>query len=334
MLACGFRITLRVKTIFALLSMVVLISGSLKANQNPWAVVALREEFGMFDLLRIDSSGREVSVNLSTVELVKGRLVNRVEFRGDAQGEGSNMKIDSMSHLIDEISEEIDSLRARGWKPKEGDSSSSIGALDADGTPIPMDGPMWDCMLIEFTDKGATVRGGFGLINYVSLVLNEVQKQGQSLSKTSGVVIRGPQFTEFFESLGPEQSLVISNPATVKLLKKVGTFVPKPYPKEFQKIFENPNPIFRTSMSGFNFVFWKVQPAGITDQEAENIARKACEGIASLPDDVKVEIARRDDSITVTFPITPIPNTLHGDYHAQITLDAKSGEVLFFLGSQ
>jgi len=323
-----------VKSIFALLGLFVLISGSLRANENPWAVVAVREEFGVFDLLRIDSNGKEISVSLSTVELVKGALVNRVEFKGGVQKAASSMKTDSIPHLVGKVSEDIDSLRARGCKPKEEDPNSSIGFLDADGTPIPVDGPSWDCMLIEFTDKGVIVRRAFGLIKYVSLVLSEVQKQGVSLYKTSGVVIQGPQFPEFFESLGPDKSLVISNPATVKLLKKVGTFVPQPYPREFQKIFENPNPIFSSSMSGQDFFFWKVQPEGITDQEAESIARKACEGNANLPDDVKAEIVQRDDAITVTFPITPIPDTLHGDYHAQVTLDAKTGEVLFFLGSQ
>jgi hypothetical protein len=72
-----------------------------------------------------------------------------------------------------------------------------------------------------------------------------------------------------------------------------------------------------------------------TDQEAITAARAAAKGKIEIPDNAPVSVTFHNDRgvVTVIFRQIPIPDTLHGDYHAYVELDITTGETLFIAGS-
>lgn len=68
----------------------------------------------------------------------------------------------------------------------------------------------------------------------------------------------------------------------------------------------------------------------LSEDQAIARAREAVDGVADVPDDVDGEVTTR---LVVTFPWEHPPGELGSDYHAQVVLDAETGEVVQILGA-
>ena len=71
----------------------------------------------------------------------------------------------------------------------------------------------------------------------------------------------------------------------------------------------------------------------MTREKAIETARAACAGKVAIPENAPVRISEADGKVTVIFVQELPPGALGGDYHAKVTLDATSGEVMEILGS-
>lgn len=72
----------------------------------------------------------------------------------------------------------------------------------------------------------------------------------------------------------------------------------------------------------------------ISRKRAIAAARKAIRGKVSLPKGTPIDVQDEGAAVIVTFKTVLKPGTLGADYHARVTLDAKTGKVLKILGSQ
>lgn len=70
----------------------------------------------------------------------------------------------------------------------------------------------------------------------------------------------------------------------------------------------------------------------ISDEGAVHLAREAVAGAVQLPDDARAEVHREDGTVVVVFPTDLPPGVRGPDYHARVTLDAVTGEVIDILG--
>jgi hypothetical protein len=73
-----------------------------------------------------------------------------------------------------------------------------------------------------------------------------------------------------------------------------------------------------------------------TDEEAVVAAKSAVDGRISIPGTapVKVTFDYELGIVMVTFVQIPIPNALHGDYHAYVELELTTGKPVLILGPQ
>ena len=70
----------------------------------------------------------------------------------------------------------------------------------------------------------------------------------------------------------------------------------------------------------------------ISETRAVELARAACAGKAEIPAGVKPLVTNEGGRIVVVFPATLPPGTRGADWHAKVTLDAKTGAVIEVLG--
>ncbi|MCW1914889.1 hypothetical protein OJ996_14975 [Luteolibacter sp. GHJ8] len=71
----------------------------------------------------------------------------------------------------------------------------------------------------------------------------------------------------------------------------------------------------------------------MTREKAIESARAACAGKVAVPESAPVRVSEANGKVTVIFVQELPPGALGGDYHAKVTLDATSGEVIEILGS-
>lgn len=74
--------------------------------------------------------------------------------------------------------------------------------------------------------------------------------------------------------------------------------------------------------------------ARLSRKKAIALAKRAIRGKVSYPPDTPIEVRERGKETIVTFKTVLKPGTLGADYHAQVTLDSKTGKVVQVLGSQ
>ena len=312
------------KALFVFLILIMVIFSQVQARDyDDWSVIALREEFGEMEVGRIDSDG---TINVLNCEMDNSMSNEAWRLTGvRVRSIGFSRVVDK--HLA-QLSSAIDSWQTMDWR-KEPDPFADMG----NDPPIPMDGPHWRYLLIKWGEGKAwvrTINGSAGIGSKVKTLLGLVGQEIHPETLKSGVVVNDGLL---WEPVTDSPLQEVTDASSLNLLKRVGIFMPEPYPEEFKDFLKGSGSVSSVAVGGRAFNIWRVNPQGITDEEAERIARQACEGKASLPHDVKVEIVRRDNSIVVTFPIPFDPNVLQGDYHAQITLDANTGKVFFFKGS-
>jgi len=70
----------------------------------------------------------------------------------------------------------------------------------------------------------------------------------------------------------------------------------------------------------------------ISETRAIELARAACAGKAEIPAGVRPRVSLADGKYVVVFPADLPPGTRGADYHAKVTLDAKTGAVIEVLG--
>lgn len=312
-----------VRVLFISLTLIMVIFSQVQAKDEDWSIVALREEFGRMQVIRIDSDGTINILNCETDHSMINEAWRLTEVR--TRSIGFSRVVDK--HMA-QLSNAIDSWQTMEWK-KEPDPFEDVG----NDPPIPVDGPHWRYLFIKWGEGKAwvrTINGSAGVGSSVRTLIELIKQGATPQALKSGVVVNDGLLWADVNDNHPHE---VTDARSLSLLKRTGIFIPDPYPKEFEEVLEVTDQTSSVEVGGRAFNIWRVSPQGITDGEAERIARQACEGRASLPDDVKVEIVRRDNSIVVTFPIPFDPNVLQGDYHAQITLDANTGKVLFFMGS-
>jgi len=83
----------------------------------------------------------------------------------------------------------------------------------------------------------------------------------------------------------------------------------------------------------FNTIIIEVTEQLIAENEAIELAKKACIGRLEVPPDAPVVVELKDKVYIVTFKTQWPKGTLGGDYYARVSVDAASGEVLEILGS-
>ena len=66
----------------------------------------------------------------------------------------------------------------------------------------------------------------------------------------------------------------------------------------------------------------------ISEEEAISIAMSEIESYVEVPSDSQPVVEFSNDTIIVTFPTNLPPLTLGPDYHAQVTIDRKIGEII------
>jgi hypothetical protein len=313
-----------VKALFVFLISIIVIFSQVQARDyDDWSVIVLREEFGEMEVSRIDSDG---TINVLNCEMDNSMSNEAWRLTGvRVRSIGFSRVVDK--HMA-QLSNAIDGWQTMEWR-KEPDPFEDMG----NDPPIPVDGPHWRYLLIKWGEGKAwirTINGSAGIGSKVKTLLGLVGQEIHPETLKSGVVVNDGLLWEPVNNNPPQE---VTDASSLSLLKRAGIFIPEPYPKELQDTLSVTDQTSSVEVGGRDFTIWRLSPRGITDEEAERIARRACEGKASLPDDVKVEIVRRDNSIVVTFPIPFDPNVLQGDYHAQITLDANTGKVFFFKGS-
>lgn len=71
----------------------------------------------------------------------------------------------------------------------------------------------------------------------------------------------------------------------------------------------------------------------MTREKAIESARAACVGKVAVPENAPVRVSEADGKVTVIFVQELPPGALGGDYHAKVTMNATSGEVIEILGS-
>jgi hypothetical protein len=71
----------------------------------------------------------------------------------------------------------------------------------------------------------------------------------------------------------------------------------------------------------------------MTEEEAVELARKAVAGKATLEPGGRVETVRRGDHFVVSFVRTNAPGVRGPDFDAQVTIDARTGDVTRILGA-
>ena len=70
----------------------------------------------------------------------------------------------------------------------------------------------------------------------------------------------------------------------------------------------------------------------MTQQEAVEIARRAVVGKADVPASAPTEVEFENDRVIVIFRTQLPPGTRGADYHAKVTLNARTREVMQILG--
>ena len=68
----------------------------------------------------------------------------------------------------------------------------------------------------------------------------------------------------------------------------------------------------------------------LAEDAAIRIARQACRGVLNIPKSCPIKVQRIGERIVVTFVwLWPPDNTVDGpDYHARVTMNAKSGDII------
>lgn len=70
----------------------------------------------------------------------------------------------------------------------------------------------------------------------------------------------------------------------------------------------------------------------ISEEGAVHLAREAVEGAVDVPADAPVRVTNEAGVVVVVFA-TDLPEGVRGpDYHARVTLDAETGDVIDVLG--
>jgi uncharacterized membrane protein YkoI len=71
----------------------------------------------------------------------------------------------------------------------------------------------------------------------------------------------------------------------------------------------------------------------LTEESALRIAHEKIKDDLVIPPECKAEISLRDDKYVITYPFRLAPGWRGPDYHAKVTLDARTGEVLEVLAA-
>jgi predicted small secreted protein len=71
----------------------------------------------------------------------------------------------------------------------------------------------------------------------------------------------------------------------------------------------------------------------VTEESALRIAHERIKDDIVIPTDCKPEISVKDDKYVITYPFRLAPGWRGPDYHAKVTVDARTGEILEVLAA-
>jgi hypothetical protein len=211
-----------------------------RAFSESWVVSAVREEFGMFDALRLSSNG---SVELCSFGL--GEISRRQSLEAeDSDPAGKSLK---------DIFGELQRLEKAGWKD-DGDTGQ-------EWTPSrsPTDGPTWVIHAFKFQNNSGTVTfldGASRFAASMNILLQEVEKNGSRHPLETGVIVWLPRNS----IQGGARVARVSNPSTLGVLRIAGGYRPEPYPPNLKEILLQPEPVSGLELDGLDFAIWKTQP--------------------------------------------------------------------------
>lgn len=207
---------------------------------DDWSIVALSEEFGVFDSLRIDAKGR-----LEFCRFEDGKLLQRQSLE---KGQGQ------LAGWFSDLSTEIQGIAARRWE------LPTQPTADSPAFPLPKDGPFWTINLIERDADSARVRRleDFPRVaSLVNLILNEISQRAETLPPVSGLVVQGPRLAAETKPNQPEQT---GDLLARQLLAATGTFLPEPYPPDLQRVAQSQDSISSVEAGGLLFTLRRLRP--------------------------------------------------------------------------
>jgi len=212
-----------------------------RAFSDAWVVSAVREEFGMFDALRISSNG---SVELCSFGL--GEVSRRQSLEAEDTGPAGN-------NSLKDIFGELQRLDKAGWK----DDGNTRPEWTLSHSPT--DGPIWVSHVFKLQDNSGTVRlldGAPRFASSMNILLQEVQQKGIRHPLETGVIVWLPRNS----IQGGARVARLSNPSTLGVLRIAGGYMPEPYPPNLKEILLQPQPVSGLELEGLDFAIWKTQP--------------------------------------------------------------------------
>jgi hypothetical protein len=205
-----------------------------------WSVVALRENFGVFDSLRLDANGR-----MELCRFEDGKLLQRKSLE---KGQ------DQLAGWFFDLGAEIQRIAGKRWElPPRPTADSPPFAL-------PKDGPLWTINLIQRDADSARVRRleGFPKVDsLVNLILNEMSLRSEALPSVSGLLVQGPRLAAETKPNQPEQT---GDLLARQLLAAAGTFLPEPYPPDLQGVVQSQDSISSVEAGGLLFTLRRLRP--------------------------------------------------------------------------
>lgn len=221
---------------------------------DDWSVIALSEEFGKMEVSRIDSDG---TINVLNCETDHSMLNEAWRLTGlRVRSIGFSRVVDK--HLA-QLSSAIDSWQTMEWRA-EPDPFEDMG----NDPPIPIDGPHWRYLLIKWGEGKAwvrTINGRAGVGSSVRTLLELAKQETIPQALKSGVVVNDGLFWEAVNNNPPQE---VTDASSLSLLKRVGIFIPEPYPKDLQDTLSVTYQIPSVEVGGRDFTIWRLKPLAIT----------------------------------------------------------------------
>lgn len=223
-----------------LVPQVVTASDSPRPDAPLWTILVVREEFGIFESIRIESKG-----DLYFCQFEAGRLLGE-KFLAIQKGEPEQKLFNALVNELQVLNKGAEGIQS--------------GAIPDNPLVIsPRDGPIWNPIYIEWLPDGVVVQqigSNPKIASFLQLLIEETKKNGHKAANDSGIII---WLANDVSTRLPPQRFVIQNPKAGQLLKYTGRFLPIPYPPELLLDPTGMESMSHIQTAGLDFVVWQLK---------------------------------------------------------------------------
>jgi hypothetical protein len=222
------------------ISQIVASSESARIDTPVWTILVVREEFGIFESLRIESKGDIYFCQFEAEKLLGEKFLHL------QNGDPGWPLFSSFVHQLQRL---------------KGDAQKVPTSTIAEHSPAisPRDGPTSDPIYIELLSNELAIQrigSNAGIASFLQLLLEETKKNGHALANSSGSIIWLPPDAS---TKLPAERFVIQDPKAGKLLKYAGKFLATPYPPELNLDLTSMESISNIQTERFDFAVWKLK---------------------------------------------------------------------------